>query len=94
MVHIFGSLERNDLYCVGFQNSALRGEKDVVLMGGQHCTALANPFCSQCCVLKLCFNLFQILYFQTNLLSMTWKIKSLGGLTTTVSASTLKSADT
>ncbi|CAD6253555.1 unnamed protein product [Miscanthus lutarioriparius] len=41
MVHIFGSLERNDLYCVGFQNSALHGEKDVVLMGD---LVLSNKF--------------------------------------------------
>jgi len=42
----FRSLEQNDIYCVGFQDGALQSKdgKDIVLMGGQHCSALANPF--------------------------------------------------
>ena len=89
----FRSLEQNDIYCVGFQDGALQSKdgKDIVLMGGQHCSALANPFLFP----MPCFShsvFFQTLYFQTSWLSMTWKIKSLGGLTTTVSDSTLESA--
>lgn len=36
MVHVFRSLEQNDIYCVGFQNGALQSKdgKDIVLMGG------------------------------------------------------------
>lgn len=42
MIHIFLSLEQNDVYCVGFQNGGSQSKdgKDIVLMGGQHCTAL------------------------------------------------------
>ena len=46
----------------------------------------------KCCVFYATVCFVQILFFQTSWLSMTWKIKSLGGLTTTVSASTLKPA--
>jgi hypothetical protein len=90
--HALLSLEQNDLYCVGFQNGALQSKdgKDIVLLGGQHCTALANHFCFKDCVFEHTFVFLQIWFFQTSWLSMTWKIKSSGGLTTTVSAITFK----
>lgn len=65
MIPRFSLLEQKDIYCVGFQNGALQSKdgKDIVLMGGQHCTAVANPFCFKCCVFyaSVCFLLDLVL---------------------------------
>jgi hypothetical protein len=39
-------LEQKDLYCVGFQNGGLQSKdgRDMVLLGGPHCTTLAILF--------------------------------------------------